>query len=200
MKKLQVFHMNKACRLVIVVGGAALLGCSTAYQTYRADMSTGKTMLDAGEYGQARETFIGAAKAQPSEAASYAMAATASYKLNDLQAASESITEAAKRDNHSDAYIRILGYKALILLRQGREKEGLDALHAYIVAYEREYGPQNVREVRAMWRSTHIDLPALERFLDAEIAVFESDMQQYRNSGTGWFAQKYGSTTPVTSR
>ena len=145
--------MKKACWLVIVMGGAALLGCSTAYQTYRSDMSTGKSMLDAGEYRQARETFMGAAKAQPAEPASYAMAATASYKLNDIQAASESITEAAKRDNHSDAYIRILGYKALILLREGREKEGLDALHAYIVAYEREYGPQNVREVRAMWRS-----------------------------------------------
>ncbi len=192
--------MKKICWLVLVMGGAALLGCSTAYQTYRSDLSTGKTLLDSGEYLQARESFIGAAKAQPAEPASYALAATASYKLNDLQAASESIGEAAKRDNHSDAYIRILGYKALILLRQGREKEGLDALHAYIDAYEREYGPQNVREVRAMWRTNRINLPALERLLDREIAIYESDMQQYRNSGTGWFAQKYGSTTPVTSR
>jgi uncharacterized protein HemY len=155
-------------------------------------------MLDAGEYSQAREDFIGAAKAEPADPASYALAATASYKMNDLQAASRSIAEAAKRDNRSDAYIRILGYKALILLRQGREKEGLDALHAYIVAYEREYGPQNVREVRAMWRSAHIDLPALESLLDGQIAVYESDMQQFRSSGTGWFASKYGSTTPVS--
>ena len=62
-------------------------------------------MLDAGEYSQARENFIGAAKAQPAEPASYALAATASYKMNDLQAAFGSIMEAAKRDNHSDAYI-----------------------------------------------------------------------------------------------
>ena len=51
-----------------------------------------------------------------------------------------------------------------------------------------------------MWRSTHIDLPALERLFDSEIKVYESDMQQFRSSGKGWFAQKYGSTTPVTSR
>ena len=117
--------MKKVYWLVIVMCTTALLGCSTAYQTYRSDLSTGKNLLDAGEYSQARESFVGAAKAQPAEPASYALAATASYKLDDLQAASESITEAAKRDNHSDAYIRILGYKALILLRQGKEKEEL---------------------------------------------------------------------------
>jgi tetratricopeptide (TPR) repeat protein len=163
-------------------------------------MDAGKKLLDTGEYGQAREDFIGAAKAQPAEAASYALAATASYKLNDLQAASQSIMEAAKRDKHSDAYIRILGYKALILLKQGREKEGLDALQAYIAAYEKEYAPQNVREVRAMWRTAHINLPTLEGLLDGEIDVYESDMHQFLNSGNGWFAQKYGSAVPVTSR
>ena len=192
--------MKKVFCLVIVVCGVALLGCGTAYHTYRSDIWAGKSMLDEGEYSQAREDFIEAAKAEPAEPASYALAATASYKMNDLQAASRSITEAVKRDNHSDAYIRILGYKALILLRQGREKEGLDALHAYIVAYEREYGPQNVRKVRAVWRSAHIDLPALESVLDGQIAVYESDMQQFRSSGTGWFAEKYGPTTPSTSR
>src|SRR5208283_1959580 len=141
--------MKKVFCLVVVVCAVALLGCGTAYHTYRSDMDAGKKLLDTGEYGQARQDFIGAAKAQPADAASYALAATASYKLNDIQAASQSIMEAAKRDKHSEAYIRILGYKALILLKQGREKEGLDALHAYIVAYEREYGPQNVRRVRA---------------------------------------------------
>jgi tetratricopeptide (TPR) repeat protein len=192
--------MKKVYWLVVAVCSTALLGCSTAYQTYRSDIGAGKRMLDTGEYSQAREDFIGAAKAEPAEPASYALAATASYKLNDLQAASQSITEAEKRDKHSDAYIRILGYKALILLREGRDKEGLDALHAYIVAYEKEYAPQNVREVRAIWRTARIDLPALERLLDGQIEVYESDIQQFRNSGNGWFAQKYGSTTPVTSR
>jgi tetratricopeptide (TPR) repeat protein len=192
--------MKRAFCLVIVACAVALLGCSTTYHEYRSDILKGKRMLDTGEYREAHEAFTGAAKAQPAEPASYALAAAASYKMNDLQAASESIQEAAKRGKNSDAYIRILGYKTLILLRQGREREGLDALHAYIVAYEREYAPRNVREVRAMWRVKHIDLPALESLLDGEIEVYESDMQQFRSSGTGWFAAKYGPGTPGTSR
>ena len=115
--------MKKVFCLVAVVCGVALLGCGTAYHAYRSDMVAGKKLLDTGDYSRAREDFIEAAKAEPAEPASYALAATASYKLNDLPAASRSITEAAKRDRHSDAYIRILGYKALILLRQGREKK-----------------------------------------------------------------------------
>ncbi len=39
-----------------------------------------------------------------------------------------------------------------------------------------------------------------ERLLDGEIKVYESDMQQFRSSGTGWFAAKYGTGTAGTSR
>ena len=192
--------MKRIFCLVTALCAVALLGCSTAYQTYRSDIGTGKKMFDAGEYRQAREDFMNAAKADPTQADPYALAATASYKMNDLQTASQSIAEAAKRSGTSDAHIRILGYKALILLKQGRQEEGLDALHAYIAAYENEYGPQNVREVRAMWRGKQIDLRVLEGLLDGEIEVYESDMQQFRSSGTGWFAMKYGTTTPGSSR
>jgi tetratricopeptide (TPR) repeat protein len=192
--------MKRLFCLIIVACVVSLPGCSTAYKTYSSDIWSGKKMLGEGVYPQAREDFVAASKADPAEPASYALAATASYKMDDLQAASLSITEAEKRDKFSDAYIRILGYKALILLKQGREQEGLDALHAYIVAYEKEYAPENVRDVRAVWRSRHIDLPALEGLLDGEIAVYESDMEQFRSSGTGWLAARYGTATPNTSR
>src|SRR5208337_4568756 len=122
-----------------------------------------------GEYGKAREIFVKATQAQPAEPASYALAATASYKLNDLGAASGFIQEAAKRDRHSDASIRILGYGALILLKEGKEQEGLDALHTYIVAYQDYYAPFNVRHVERMWRTRQVDLPSLEGLLDDQI-------------------------------
>ena len=48
-----------------------------------------------------------------------------------------------------------------------------------------------------MWRTKNIDLPALQQLIDEEIYVYESDMEQFRKSGTGWFAAKYGSVTPV---
>jgi hypothetical protein len=48
-----------------------------------------------------------------------------------------------------------------------------------------------------MWRSNRVDLPALQQLLDEEIWVYESDIEQYRRSGTGWFAEKYGTATPI---
>ena len=180
----------------LVVFSAALFSCSTAYQTYSSDVWGGKKLLGAGEYEQARGDFIKATKAQPSETEAYALAATASYKMKDLEAASRFIQEAAGHDGRSDSYLRILGYKALILLKEGRQREGLETLHGYIAAYQKEYGPENTREVQLLLRDEHLDLSSLERLLDQEIGVYESDMTQFRRSGTGWFAQRYGTPTP----
>ena len=172
---------------------ATLFSCTTPYQTYRSDLFGGKELLNAGEYGKAREDFVKGTQAQPAEPASYALAATASYKLNDLDAARGYIQEAAKRDRHSDASIRILGYGALILLKEGKEQEGLDALQKYIVAYQKDYAPFNVRHVERMWRTRQVDLHSLEGLLDEEIETYESDIAQARSSGTGWFGgDKFG--------
>lgn len=186
--------MKKALMLVLVVFAAGILGCSSMqqYSTYQTDMSKAKKMLDNADYKQALESFVDAAKAMPKEPDPYAYAATASYKLNNIEAASGYIRDAVQLNKSSDAYIRILGYKALILLRQGRHKEGMDALNDYIQNYEQQYAARNVRDIKAMWRSNKIDLPALEQYLDEGITTFESDMEMFRKSGAGWFAAKYG--------
>jgi len=183
---------------VLVLAG--LFGCSTMqqYGTYRSDMWKGKKLLDEGEYKQALDKFVKASGTVPTESQAYAFAATASYKLNDVGDASRYIGEAARLDKGSEAHIRILGYKALVLLKEDKQKEGLQALSDYIGAYSKEYAPQNVREVRGMWRSSRIDLPALQQLIDEEISVYESDMDQYRTSGTGWFAAKYGQSVPIS--
>jgi tetratricopeptide (TPR) repeat protein len=160
-------------------------------------MFRGRQLMSDGDYKPALEDFMKAATAMPAEPYPYAFAATASYKRGDIDAASRYIQEAAGRDVQGDARVRILGYKALIFLKQGREREGLQALGDYIRAYEREYGPPNVREVRNVWQSGRVDIPALQQLLDEEIRVYESDIEQYRRSGTGWFAEKYGTATPV---
>jgi len=182
--------------LVIVL---AISGCASIkqYDTYRKDMWNGKKLLGDGEYKPALEGFLSAAKAMPTQPEPYAFAATASFKMNDVDAASGYIQEAVKLNRPNDAYIRILGYKALILLKQGKQKEGMDALGDYIQAYQKEYAPQNVREVRSMWRTKNIDLSALQQLIDEEIWVYESDIEQFRRSGTGWFAAKYGVATPT---
>jgi len=177
--------------LFMVLLSGSLFSCATSYQAYRADIFEGKKLLNTGDYGKAREDFTKAAQAEPGEPASYALAATAAYKLGDFDAARTYIQEAAKRDRHSDSSIRILGYGSLILLKEGKEQEGLEALHKYILAYQNEYAPFNVRQVERMWRTKKIDLASLENLLDDEIGTYESDMELFRRSGTGWFAQKY---------
>ena len=163
--------MKKALLLVLVVFAAGILGCSSMqqYSTYQTDMSKAKKMLDNADYKQALESFVDAAKAMPKEPDPYAYAATASYKLNNIEAASGYIRDAVQLNKSSDAYIRIPGYKALILLRQGRHKEGMDALNDYIQNYEQQYAARNVRDIKAMWRSNKIDLPTLEEDLDEGI-------------------------------
>jgi tetratricopeptide (TPR) repeat protein len=189
--------MKRRFCVILVVLMMALCGCATAYHTYRSDIWDGKKLLAAGDYAQAREDFTKAIAAEPDETGAYAFAATASYKMNDLNAASRFIQGPARPRGSDDVGIRVMGYKALIQLKEGRKKEGLDSLHTYIVAYKDEYGVDNVRGVQAMWRKGEVDLPALETMIDEQIRVYESDMEQYRSAGTGWFSQKYG--TPVVS-
>ena len=190
--------MRKLFLPAMLVMVLTLFACASMkqYDAYRADMWSGKKLLGDGDYKSALERFQKATKAMPGEPEAHAFAATASFKLNDAEAASGYIQEAIKLNKPNDSYIRILGYKALILLKQGRQKEGLDALGDYIQAYQKEYAPQNVREVRTMWRTKSIDLSALQQLIDDEIFVYESDMEQFRKSGTGWFAAKYGVVTP----
>ena len=191
--------MKKMFVLGFLACAVSLSGCAAMqqYGTYQSDIFRGRQLMSDGDYKPALEDFIKAAGAMPAEPYSYALAAAASYKMDDIDAASRYIEEAARRDAQGDARIRILGYKALILLKQGKEREGLQALGDYVRAYEKEYGPQNVGEVRNMWLNRRVDLPALQRLLDEEIWVYESDIEQYRRSGTGWFAEKYGTATPV---
>ena len=84
-------------------------------------------------------------------------------------------------------------------MKQSKEKEGLQALKDYAVAYQNEYGVRNVREAKDMARTGRVEMSLLERLLDEEIWMFESDIKQYRRSGTGWFASRYGTPTPVTT-
>ena len=114
--------------------------------------------------------------------------------MNDLEAASRFIEEAAKQDKQSDFHMRILGYKALILLKGARRKKGFRLLTT-ICSPIRENTPLRAsREVRAMWRTGRVDLAALQQLLDGEIGIYERDIEQFRRAGTGWFAMKYGAT------
>lgn len=171
----------------------ALSSCSPSFNTYSDSMFQGKRMLDVGDYAGARNDFVRAAQAQP-DAYSYAYAATASYKMNDFKGAEQFIRDAERLDGRTFAYLRILGYKALIFLGEGRQKEGFDALRDYIATYGNLYPLTTLREVEAMWKTGRVDLPLLERLLDEQINTYENDLWDFYNTGTGWYGQRYRRT------
>ena len=106
-----------------------------------------------GDYGKARENFVRAAKSEPEEACPYAFAATASYKMDDLEAASRFMEQAVKRDRHGDAHIRILGYRALYPSEGGQGEgraPGAERLHAGLSEGLRHRGRQRGPEHNAV--------------------------------------------------
>jgi hypothetical protein len=84
-----------------------------------------------------------------------------------------------------------MAYKSLILLTQGRQKEGLEALQDYLSAYGGSYPLNTIRDVQAMWSSGRINLPVLELTLDEQITTYEHDIDEFYRTATGWHGQRY---------
>lgn len=181
------------CVGTILVLSAALFQCSSAGYMYRSYMFEGKHLLGDGDYKEAEQDFVKATQVAP-DARSYAFAATASYKLKDYPEAERFIQEAEKRGSRSYAYLRIVGYRALILLAEGKQQEGLDALHVYLEAYARVYPLSTIDDVERMWRRGKVDLPRLEALLDHQITTYEDELEQYWTAGTGYYGNRSGAT------
>lgn len=179
--------MKKSWMITAII--AALLGasCSTTYQTYRSDLFEGKKLLRQEEYVKARDLFV-KASGEEKRAAPFALAATASYKLNDLSAAETYVNQAEKAEGRAYYYLRIAGYKTLILLKEGKKKEGMDALRSYIEYYSYQYPLMNIEQVKAMYRKGEIDLPALENIVDEQITTYENEIEQAVTTGTGFYS------------
>jgi tetratricopeptide (TPR) repeat protein len=158
---------------------------------YKQEMFQGRRLLDREQYAQARDEFVKAARMMP-DSYSNAFAATASYKLNDTAGAERFIQEAAKLDGKGYSYLRILAYRALILLKEGRQKEGLDTLRDYLATYQNENPLTSILRVEAMVRTGNVNPPLLEALLDEQLRTYESDIDQFLSNGTGWYGMKYG--------
>ena len=61
------------------------------------------------------------ASTEEKRAAPFALAATASYKLNDLPAAERFMSEAEQMEGRAFFNLRIVGYKALIYFKENRK-------------------------------------------------------------------------------
>jgi len=162
------------------------LSCSSSWNMYSEDMFHGKRLLQEGEYAEARADFVKAAEAQRWPAA-YAYAATASYKMGDLPAAGRYLAEAQQVDGKSYAYLRVLGYKSLTLLKEGKEQEGRSTLTQYAALLRATSSPQGARQIEVWLRQQSSDLVGLELMIDEQVSQYESDIQQFQSTGTGFY-------------
>lgn len=106
-----------------LMGTFLLTGCSSPFTACSGYMSEGKRYFKLKEYEQARKAFLLAYEAEKG-AIPLAWAASASYWLNDLTSAETYLRQAEPGARTSVCYFRVTGYKALLLLRQGKNEEG----------------------------------------------------------------------------
>lgn len=161
-----------------------------SHSVYSQNLFQGKRLLRQGDFLWARMYFTKALEGQQWPEA-LAFAATASYKMNDVEVAERYIADAEKQTGKGVFELRIAGYKALIYLKQGRQSEGMKALQEYTVMYSHLDPLMNIREVETMIIKARIDLGRLEALLDEQITWREDEIEQYEKTGTGFYG-RYG--------
>jgi hypothetical protein len=83
-------------------------------------------------------------------------------------------------------YLRVLGYKALILLKRNRD-QGIEALDRYVAFYALCDPLMSINNVREMVQSGNIDMPLIESLIEEQASWFENDLELYWNSGVGYY-------------
>ena len=175
--------------VLLFICAALTASCATTYTMYRDDLFDGRQLLKQEKYGEARNLFL-KASAEEKRAAPFAFAATASYKMNDLAAAEGYIGDAENATGRNYWYLRIMGYKALILLKEKKTDEGMTVLKRYIDYYRLVYPLTTIDRVEDMWKSGQINLTQLEVLLDEQITYYEEELAQAVPTGTGYYSSR----------
>ncbi len=170
-----------------------MVACSSTstFSAYERNIVTGKQLLRQGEYPEARDAFLKASAAERRPEA-LALAATATYELNDLQATAQYLAEAERAGRPDTSYFRITGYKALVLLKEGNKEEGLKVLGDYIQAFAKVSNPDTLPEVEYMWKKGTVDLPRLEQLIAQQVTKYENIMDWSAKTKTGTFDRNAG--------
>lgn len=178
---------------VIIILFLASCASSDINRAYSRYMFEGKQDWRAKDYVQAKADFLKAYEADK-RVAPLAWAATTSYWLNDLPAAEQYLREAEANPEfrRGSSYFRVLGYKALVLFKQGKREEGLAALKAYVDAYGHTFPASNLAKIAFMVRKGEVDLPRLEVMMENDIWEYEQAIEQFESSGTGYFNKNSG--------
>jgi len=162
-----------------------LNACSTPYHAYSQGIFQGKEALKKGDYAGAKRDFEEAYQNDKSpEALMYL--AIIDYKTNNLDSAEKLIREAEMMGSGNYHYLRVLGYKALILLKKNKEL-GLEALDRYVSFYALSDPLMSINDVKEMVRSGNVDMPRLENLIEEQVSWFENDVELYWSTGVGYY-------------
>jgi len=153
-------------------------------------MEEGKRYLKNHDYERARHHFQGA-KAQLSYYLPLVYLAYIDYKTERMDDAMRWIEEAEKIKVADEHNLRLLGYKALILLKKDKTK-GMKALKDYIENYEHLYPLPTITDIVMMKDSGDIDMARLERLVIEQIDFYENGIEELFYTGTGPFEGIYG--------
>ena len=174
-----------------------MVACSSTstFTAYERNMVTGKQLLRQGDYPEARDAFLKASAAERRPEA-LALAATATYGLNDLQGTAQYLAEAERAGKPGNSYFRITGYKALVLLKDGKKEEGLKVLGDYIQVFAKVYNPDTLPEVEYMWKKGTVDLPRLEQLIAQQVTKYENVLDWTAKTNTGPLDRNAGAIGP----
>ena len=176
--------------VMLFLASCASSGMNRVYNGY---MFQGKEDWQAKDYAQAKADFLKAYEAEK-RVAPLGWAETASYWLNDLPAAAQYLREAEANPEFRKgfSYFRVLGYKALVLLKQGNKQEGLAVLKTYIDAYGLTFASANLAKIEFMVRNGEVDPPKLAVMMEDDIWKYEQAIDQYESGYTGFFDRSSG--------
>ena len=172
---------------IIIIVSVFLLSCTT-YAVYSKNFLAGKNDFNAGRYDEARKFFEDAAKVESDAAVLTYLAATA-YKKGQFADAAALIGRAENSSPDTLTYLRMYGYKALILL-QVDNALGMKALDDYIKRYGFDYPLDSIKEIRAMRQSGIIDKKRLEFLIDEQVEWYEKEMELYIYNNVGFYARE----------
>ena len=175
---------------IIVFCALAFISCSTQYAAYSKEIYTGKKLLAEKEYAKAKDYFVQASQDQRNST-SLALLGTAYYKMGDIAGAENSIKEAERIDKTSDCYLRILGYKSLILLKQGNP-DGFIALRQYADYVKQLNLPFDMHDIRSMIASQSADTAELDATIEKQVIWYENEMESWNRGEPNYFSDKYG--------
>ncbi|HVN25841.1 MAG TPA: hypothetical protein VMT71_17875 [Syntrophorhabdales bacterium] len=190
--------VRKALFAGCVIALLFLASCASinSNKAYNDHMFQGKNDWRVKEYAQARSEFL---KAYDDEkrVAPLAWAATTNYWMNDLPAADRYIREAEANPEFKKGYswFRIMGYKSLVLIKQGNKSDGLVVLKTYIDSYSRIFPSSNSTRIAFMVRKGEVDLPRLEVMMEDDIWEYEQALEQFESGRTGYFDKTSGPST-----